>query len=191
MTSLPALPTRDLPADVDLVRRAAGGDAGAEEALFRRHAPRVLRLAHRIAEDPDLAADLTQEVFVRVFARLGTFRGEAAFTTWLHRVAVTTCLNAMRRVRRIRAAERPLLDGAADQLPAPDSPVAQQLLADAIAALPPTHRLPLVMHALEGFSHAEIADALELTEGTSKRRVFEAREMLRDALAPALRRTDR
>ncbi|HET7041316.1 MAG TPA: RNA polymerase sigma factor [Gemmatimonadales bacterium] len=182
MTPLPR-PLPSSPSDADLVRQAAAGQARAQELLFHRHVERVYRLAARIADDADLAADLTQDVFIRVFARLGTFRGESAFTTWLHRVAVTTCLNAMRRVRRIRATERPLeLLPGAHELPAPESPAAQEALTQAIAGLPPSHRLPLVMHALEGFSHQEIADALDLTEGTSKRRVFEAREMLRRAL---------
>ena len=179
------------PADLDLVRRITAGDAGAEELLFRRHVGRVHRLASRIAGDADLAADLTQEVFIRVFSRLKLFRGDAEFTTWLHRVAVTTCLNAMRRTRRVRDTERPLsaaLD--ARNVPAPDDLVVQQVLNDAIDRLPATHRIPLVMHALEGFSHKEVAAALDLTEGTSKRRVSEARQMLRATLFPLYRELD-
>ena len=178
-------------ADADLARVAAAGDPAAERALFDRHVDRVQRLAARFAGDADLAADLTQEVFVRVFRGLGSFRGEAAFTTWLHRVTVTTCLNAMRRIARRRAAERPLVPFLHDALPAPDTPAAQEALADAIAELPPEHRLPLVMHALEGFSHQEIADALGLTEGTSKRRVHEAKERLRALLIAPTRGEDR
>jgi RNA polymerase sigma-70 factor, ECF subfamily len=180
------------PADLDLVQLAANGDATAEELLFRRHVVRVHRLATRIAGDADLAADLTQEVFIRVFSRLKLYRGDSAFTTWLHRVAVTTCLNAMRRVRRVRATERPLsvtLD--ARNVPAPDDFVVQQALSEAIDRLPLTHRLPLVMYALEGFSHKEIAAALGLTDGTSRRRVSEARQMLRDTLFPLSRELDR
>jgi RNA polymerase sigma-70 factor (ECF subfamily) len=134
--------------------------------------------------DRDLASDLTQDVFVRVFRQLGQFRGEAAFTTWLHRVAVTTCLNTLRKVKRLRDREVDL-DHAHDQSAgSPDrDPVLHAALSTAIDALPEPLRVVLVLYAVEGCTHGEIAAALGIAEGTSKSRVFEARAKLREMLA--------
>lgn len=170
--------------DSSLIARTTAGDLGAARALYDRHAPRVFRLAYRMCGDPDLAGDLTQDVFVRVFRQLGQFRGESAFTTWLHRVAVTTCLNTLRKVKRFRGREVEL-DHAHDQSgKAPDrDPVLYAALTTAIEALPESLRIALVMHAIEGYTHVEIAAALGIAEGTSKSRVFEARAKLRETLA--------
>jgi RNA polymerase sigma-70 factor (ECF subfamily) len=170
--------------DRSLIPRAAAGDLVAARILYDRHAARVYRLAYRMCGDRDLASDLTQDVFVRVFRQLGQFRGESAFTTWLHRVAVTTCLNTLRKVTRFRRREVEL-DHAAHHLAdaAERDPVLHEALAAAIDALPEVLRVALVMHAIEGYTHMEIAAALGIAEGTSKSRVFEARAKLREALA--------
>ena len=171
--------------DRTLVANAAAGDRGAARTLYDRHAARVHRLAFRMCGDTDLANDLTQDVFVQAFRQLGTFRGESAFTTWLHRVAVTTVLNAMRKVKRLRLREAEL-DDAKDHA-APEDPVdaeTREALARAIEALPEGLRIALVMHSLEGYTHVEIGAALGIAEGTSKKRVFDARALLRKALAP-------
>jgi len=167
-----------------LIARVVRGDVGAARVLYDRHAPRVYRLAYRMCGDRDLAGDLVQDVFVRVFQRLDRFRGEAAFTTWLHRVAVTTCLNTLRKVKRFRRREVDLehADGA-DGDAAQSDPVLRAALDRAIDDLPPPLRIALVMHAIEGYTHGEIADALGIAEGTSKSRVFEARSRLREALS--------
>lgn len=167
-----------------LIDRAATGDLLAARALYDRHAARVYRLAYRMCGERDLASDLTQDVFVRVFNQLGQFRGDAAFTTWLHRVAVNTCLNTLRKVRRLRLREVDL--GAVGERPAGDTdrdPLLYEALTVAIEALPEGLRVALVMHAIEGYTHLEIAAALGIAEGTSKSRVFEARARLRDALS--------
>ena len=167
-----------------LVARAAAGDVHAARELYDQHADRVYRLAYRMCGDRDLAGDLTQDVFVRVFSHLGRFRGEAAFTTWLHRVAVTTCLNTLRKVKRFRRREVELeAAGMAVEQPAQGDPVLRVALDEAIGALPPVLRVALVMHAIEGYTHGEIAAALGIAEGTSKSRVFEARARLREALS--------
>jgi RNA polymerase sigma-70 factor, ECF subfamily len=167
-----------------LVARAADGDRGAARALYDTHAARVHRLAYRLSGDAGLAADLTQDVFVQVFRQLKTFRGESSFSTWLHRVAVTTSLNSMRKVRRLRQREteiddaRDVIDGTAAA-----DPDLRAALARAIDALPEGLRVALVMHAIEGYTHTEIGEALGIAEGTSKKRVFDARAILREALA--------
>ena len=170
--------------DRSLIHRAAAGDLAAARALYDRHAGRVFRLAYRMCGDRDLAGDLTQDVFVRVFRQLGQFRGESAFTTWLHRVAVTTCLNTLRKVKRFRSREVDL-EHAGDQSTAgaERDPLLHSALTTAIEELPEGLRIALVMHAIEGYTHVEIAAALGIAEGTSKSRVFEARARLREALA--------
>jgi RNA polymerase sigma-70 factor (ECF subfamily) len=170
--------------DSSLIARAVAGDLLAGRALYDRHAARVYRLAYRMCGDRDLASDLTQDVFVRVFRQLGQFRGESAFTTWLHRVAVTTCLNTLRKVKRFRVREVDLDDAHEHSTKAPDrDPVLHAALTTAIEALPESLRIALVMHAIEGYTHVEIASALGIAEGTSKSRVFEARAKLREMLA--------
>ncbi len=152
-----------------LIARATGGDLVAARALYDRHAARIYRLAYRMCGDRDLASDLTQDVFVRVFRQLGQFRGEAAFTTWLHRVAVTTCLNTLRKVKRFRGREVELDDAHEHSTKAPDrDPVLHAALTTAIDALPESLRIALVMHAIEGYTHVEIAAALGIAEGTSR-----------------------
>ena len=166
-----------------LVARAASGDQAAARVLYDAHAQRVYRLAYRMCGDADLAADVTQDVFVRVFAQLAKFRGESAFTTWLHRVAVTTCLNTLRKVKRFRQREVEM-DEACDQPLDQGSiePALRQALATAIDALPDDLRIVLVMHAFEGYTHVEIGNALGIPEGTSKSRLFEAKGRLRESL---------
>ncbi len=165
-----------------LIARAVAGDRQATRALYDTHAPRVFRLAYRMCGDRELASDLTQDVFVRVFGRLDRFRGESAFTTWLHRVTVTTCLNGLRKVKRLREREVPWEPRHDEAAGAGIDPVMRQALANAIEALPDELRIVLVMHSLEGYTHAEVATALGIAEGTSKSREFEARARLRKAL---------
>lgn len=167
-----------------LIARVLDGDREAARQLYDAHAPRVYRLVYRLCGDEDLARDFTQDTFVRAFDQLARFRGDAAFSTWLHRIAVTTTSNAMRRVRRQRHRET-----AIDGIPEPMAPPAadgdlQQRLAAAIDALPEIYRTTLVMHDIEGFTHPEIASALGVPEGTCKSRLFQARAQLRRMLAP-------
>lgn len=168
-----------------LIARVLAGDRTAARVLYDAHATRVHGLAFRICRDRDLAADLTQDVFVQVFRKLATFRGEAAFSTWLHRVTLTTCLNTLRKVNRQRARETDL-DDSTHLITSDGDGVSHDLrdaLARAIDGLPEPLRVALVMHAIEGFTHTEIGAALGIAEGTSKRRVFDARAKLRGALA--------
>lgn len=168
-----------------LIARAVRGERDATRMLYERHVDRVHRIVYRICRDRDLALDLTQDVFVQVFRALGQFRGDAAFTTWLHRVTVTTSLNAMRTVTRLRKRETDL-DGSMEiAAPVRDdiAPDLRDALAAAIDALPDPLRVALVMHTVEGYTHVEIGAALGIAEGTSKRRVFDARALLRQALS--------
>jgi len=170
----------------ELVARARDGDHTAFRALYDGHVDRVFRLAYRMAGEDDLARDFTQETFVRVYQRLDQFRGESAFGTWLHALAVSVCLNGLRRRERHRKREVEMegMDFAYDaRRPEPDL---KDRLKEAIDGLPEIYRTVFLMHDLEGFSHQEIAQALEMAEGTSKARLSRARARLREALGGAL-----
>jgi RNA polymerase sigma-70 factor (ECF subfamily) len=167
-----------------LIARILDGDRVAGRQLYEAHAPRVHRLVYRICGDAELTQDFTQDTFVRAFDQLSRFRGDSAFGTWIHRIAVTVTLNGMRKVKRHRERETALDDdpgvGTVSHRADPDL---RSKIAAAIDALPEGTRITLVMHDIEGYTHAEIAASLGIAEGTSKSRLFEARGRLRQALA--------
>lgn len=179
-----ALPIPDTGSDEPLlVARVLAGDRIAARTLYDRHVRRVHRLVYRICGDEELACDLVQDVFVRAFGQLASFRGDAAFTTWLHRIAVTTALNQMRKVKRIREREDELEDADAHAAPAREAdPDLKVRLRAAIDALPEHLRMTVLLHDLEGYTHGEIGTMLGVAEGTSKARLFEARGKLREEL---------
>ena len=170
-----------------LIAEAAAGDRSAARALYDAHVERVHRIAYRLCGDTDLAEDLTQDVFVQLFRRLDQFRGESSFGTWVHRVALTVSLNAMRKVKRFRTRETEIDEALHhEQANGEIEPDFRDQLNAAIDALPDGIRAALVMHTIEGYSHAEIGEALGIAEGTSKARVFDARARLKKTLAPFL-----
>jgi RNA polymerase sigma-70 factor, ECF subfamily len=168
-----------------LINRVLDGDRAAARALYDAHVQRVHRLVFRLCGDEDLTHDLTQDVFIRAFEQLPRFRGEAALSTWLHRIAVSVTLNALRKVRRLQTREQSL-DGAAavpdERLPVSD-PDLRDRLTRAIEALSPAARASVILHDIEGYTHVEIAAMLGIAVGTSKARLFDARVRLRQALA--------
>jgi RNA polymerase sigma-70 factor (ECF subfamily) len=168
-----------------LIARAQRGDREASRALYDAHARRVHRVAFRMCGDEDMARDFTQDTFLRVFQKLHTFRGEAAFSTWVHRIAISVTLNGMRKQKRIDRYHDTLDE--TGELPAPPNvdiePDLRARLASAIDALPPGCRTSVVLHDLEGYTHVEIAAMLGIAEGTSKARLFDARSRLRKALS--------
>jgi RNA polymerase sigma-70 factor, ECF subfamily len=176
--------------DDQLVAAVRAGDPVAQRQLYDRHVDRVYRLAFRIAGRADLAADFTQDTFIRAFERLGSFRGEAALSTWLHRIALSVSYNGMRSQSRFDRAES--LDDDADLvsstpmlMTAPSvEPDLKDRLRAAIDALPAGCRAVFVMHDVEGFTHEEIGTALGVAVGTSKAQLSRAREKLRNWLAP-------
>jgi RNA polymerase sigma-70 factor (ECF subfamily) len=167
-----------------LISRARQGDRQAAKTLYDAHARRVHRLVYRICGDEEMARDLTQDTFVRVFQKLSTFRGDAAIATWIHRIAVSVALNAIRKERRFKRTSDDL--DVANELPAPPNAVEPDLrarLASAISALPESCRVSVILHDIEGYTHAEIGQMLGIAEGTSKARLFDARTRLRKALS--------
>lgn len=182
-----ALQTTPQVNEPELIARVLAGDRSAGRELYDAHAPRVFRLAYRLTGDAELAREFTQDTFVRAFHRLADFRGDAAFSTWLHRITITVVANAMRKVRRLRERETDLED--LDTLHAIHAearhidPDLRERLAKAIDALPDIYRTTLIMHDLEGYTHIEIAAVLGVAEGTCKSRLSVARSQLRAALA--------
>jgi RNA polymerase sigma-70 factor (ECF subfamily) len=170
--------------DRQLVDRCLTGDPLAERALYDAHVDRIYRLVHRMTGDGDLAADFTQETFIRAFSRLEQYRGDSSLSTWLHSIAVSVALNGMRKVRRIRGRTEDLEDSPAMAVePAVGSPDLRTKLFAAIDALSEKLRPVFLMHDVEGYTHEEIAGSLGIPLGTSKARLFDARAKLRLALA--------
>jgi RNA polymerase sigma-70 factor (ECF subfamily) len=168
----------------DLIRRVLRGEPTAERALYEAHVDRVYRLAYRMTGEEELAREYTQDTFVRVFQRLGDFRGDAALATWIHSIAVSVVLNGLRKVKRSRQREVELDD--APELTvsqAPAEPKLRERLRSAIDTLSERYRLVFVMHDIEGFTHEEIGSSLQVAVGTSKAMLFRARARLREQLA--------
>ena len=155
----------------------------AGRALYDTHAPRVFSLAYRLSGDAEKAREFTQDTFIRAFSRLAQFRGDAAFSTWLHRITVTVVSNARRSEVRI-AREVTLDEASSIEMSAPEAePDLKDCIARAVEDLSEVYRTTLVMHDIEGYTHAEIAEILGVPEGTCKSRLSAARAQLRVALA--------
>jgi RNA polymerase sigma-70 factor (ECF subfamily) len=166
-----------------LIARVIAGDRLAGRALYDTHAPRVYSLAYRLSGDAEKAREFTQDTFIRAFSRLAQFRGDAAFSTWLHRITVTVVSNARRSEVRI-AREVALDEASTIEMSAPEAePDLRECIARAVQALSEVYRTTLVMHDIEGYTHAEIAEVLGVPEGTCKSRLSAARAQLRIALA--------
>jgi RNA polymerase sigma-70 factor (ECF subfamily) len=167
-----------------LVTRAQRGEVASFEALYRAHVGRVHGLCRRLVGDWHLAEELTQDVFVRAWRRLPSFRGEAAFGTWLYRIAVNRVIEE-RRTRARRQDREEALDEAFDVPAAPAAAPERTLdLERAIAALPPGARTVFVLHDVEGWEHAEIAAAVGVAVGTSKAQLHRARLLLQGVVRP-------
>jgi RNA polymerase sigma-70 factor (ECF subfamily) len=170
---------------VDDVALAAQGDTGAFERVYRAHLGRVYNLARRMA-GPEAADEVAQDVFVRVWQKLHTFRGESSFATWLHRLAVNVIVERFRALGTAR--ERFLSDSeeTLDRLPASaPGPLRYDTRLDldtALKRLPPGARTVFVLHDVEGYRHEEIGDMLGVSIGTSKSQLHRARMTLRSHL---------
>ena len=173
--------------DHELARLAAGGDEGAFEELYRLHHRRVYGLCLRMTQNPVEAEDLTQEVFVLLFRKIGLFRGESAFTTWLHRMTVNQVLMHFRK-RKSRPEQATEEGDAPVQIETGTAnpnqmPVVDRIaLERAVAKLPPGYKAVFVLHDIEGYDHAEIARTLNCSVGTSKSQLHKARMKLRSLI---------
>jgi len=176
--------------DAQLIARAQRGDEEAFAALFEAHKRRVYSLCLRMTGNTAEAEDLTQEAFLQLYRKIATFRGESAFSTWLHRLAVNVVLMHLRKkglqqisldevdtsqdepVKRDYGSDDRRLTGSVDRIG----------LQDAIAELPPGYRTVFVLHDVEGYEHNEIAEIMNCSVGNSKSQLHKARMKLRERL---------
>ena len=167
----------------ELVLRASRGDESAMLALYRRYAPRVFAVVRRLADDDAMADDWAQEAWIRAFRALPRFRGDSAFSTWLHRVAVNSALQGRRKRSRHDTRETELIPAIAGGAGEPT--LLRLTLEEAMDQLPEGMRRVLVLHDVEGFTHEEIGEMLGVAPGTSKSQLFKARAKMRELLRPA------
>jgi len=182
-------------AEADAIRLAQRGDAGAFERLYRLHSRRVYSLCLRMVGNPAAAEDLAQEAFLQLFRKIQTFRGESAFSTWLHRLTVNVVLMRLRRRNVMETSLNELAEqdeesgaapreiGAAD--PKLSGSVDRVNLDRAVSQLPPGYRAVFLLHDVEGYEHNEIADMMGCSIGNSKSQLHKARTRLRELLQEA------
>jgi RNA polymerase sigma-70 factor (ECF subfamily) len=183
--------------DRDLVERSTHGDREAFGVLVQRHQDRVFNLAYHVVRNREDALDVAQDAFVKAFSSLSSFKGEASFTTWMHRIVVNLAIDCLRRRRRGEPSSyddrRAVSEEASAGLVAPDDPETiletrevRRVLGRGIQALPPAHRTVLVLREIEGLSYEEIAAAVGCSLGTVMSRLFYARRKLQKVLQPNL-----
>ena len=172
--------------EMTLIRRARGGDPSAFERLYRRHVGRVHALCLRLTRNTAEAEDMTQETFIRAWKKLDQFRGEALFSSWLHRMAVNMVLAHRRGAL---GADLASLDARPGEPEAPrKAPREQRIdLERAIALLPEGARFVFVLHEVYGHGHQEVAELLGISAGTSKAQLHRARRLLRATLEGTIR----
>jgi RNA polymerase sigma-70 factor, ECF subfamily len=194
--AISATATDAMPIELTVVQRAQRGDEDAFAKLFELHRRRVYSVCLLMTSDPSEAEDLTQEAFLQVFRKVGTFRGDSAFSTWLHRVAVNTVLMRLRQRK-----SPPMLS--LDEPVSPASPslrhefgqtdsnlsgtIDRIALRRAIKELPAGCRKIFVLHAIQGYQHQEIAKVLRCSIGNSKSQLYKAKLKMRDLLFPQRR----
>ncbi|HEX2368329.1 MAG TPA: sigma-70 family RNA polymerase sigma factor [Acidimicrobiia bacterium] len=170
--------------DTELVRRFVDGESRAFDELMRRHEDRVFAVCLRVMGDRELALDATQETFVTVYRKAHLYNDQAAFSTWLYRVAVNTCYDQHRRRARQRTEALPEGMEPADPTAgdAFESVELRPELEVALAAIPVDFRIAVVLSDLEGMALQEIATLLDVPVGTVKSRIFRGRRQLAEAL---------
>ena len=178
--------------EAEAIRRAQQGDAEAFERLYRLHNRRVYALCVRMLGNTAEAEDLTQEAFLQLFRKIGTFRGESAFSTWLHRLAVNVVLMRLRKktlaATSLEEVTEPDEDvgGPRKDIGGPDLRLSGSVdrvnLERAVEQLPPGYRSVFVLHDVQGYEHNEIATIMNCSIGNSKSQLHKARMRLRELL---------
>jgi RNA polymerase sigma-70 factor, ECF subfamily len=183
--------------EAEAIRLAQQGDAGAFERIYRLHSRRVYALCLRMVGNTAEAEDLAQDAFLQLFRKIGTFRGESAFSTWLHRLAVNVVLMKLRKKTLPETSLEETTDpddessGPRREIGAPDLLLTGSIdrvhLDRAIEQLPPGYRQVFVLHDVQGFEHNEIAKLMECSIGNSKSQLHKARMRLRELLQETVR----
>jgi len=181
----------------EAIRLAQAGNAAAFEFLYRLHSRRVYALCLRMVGNPADAEDLMQEAFLQLYRKIGTFRGESAFSTWLHRMTVNVVLMRLRKkslpTDSLEETIEPDAEGSAPKrdVGAPDlrlsGAVDRVNLERSIEKLPPGYRTVFVLHDVQGYEHNEIADIMGCSVGNSKSQLHKARTRLRELLQEEIR----
>ena len=170
--------------DLDLARAAANGDMNAFEEIYSRHQRRVYSICLRMLQNAREAEDLTQDVFIQLYRKIGMFRGDCAFTTWIHRMTVNQVLMYFRK-RNVKFEKVDSEEGS-DKEPSENTPlmpiVDKIAWENAIEQLPEGYKNVFVLHDVEGFEHEEVARILGCSVGTSKSQLLKARLKLRKLL---------
>ncbi len=199
-TSVPSSTTGSLDPGAEALIRAQAGDHQAFAFLYALHKRRVYSLCLRMVGNVAEAEDLTQEAFLQLHRKIATFRGDSAFSTWLHRLAINVVLMHLRKkglplTSLDEAMEPTPNEGPGRSFGAPDLSLAGSIdrlaLERAVGDLPAGYRLIFVLHDIEGYEHNEIAVMLECSIGNSKSQLHKARLKLRDALRTSLRKEGR
>lgn len=187
----PAFDSQEIPQatspDFELCQKAAGGNLAAFEMIYQRYHRRTYSLCLRMTSSQTEAEDLTQEVFIQLFRKVGSFRGDSAFSTWLHRLTVNQVLMHFRRrsVKNEKVSDDgEMPDQAVNGTSNPNKmPVVDRIaLKNAIAELPRGYRNVFVLHDVEGYEHEEVARMMNISVGTSKSQLHKARLKLRGLL---------
>ena len=180
----------DRPSEAEAIERAKQGDEEAFELLYHLHKRRVYSLCLRMTANTAAAEDLTQEAFLQLFRKIGTFRGESAFSTWLHRMAVNVVLMQLRKKglplvsleETIETEEEsPKKEPGAEDVRLAGS-INRLQLERAVGDLPPGYRMVFLLHDVEGYEHNEIAEMVGCSIGNSKSQLHKARMKLRELL---------
>ncbi len=172
----------------ELIALVLKGNREAARELYDAHVGRLFSLAFRLCGDREVAQELVQEAFIKAFGQLKNFRGEAAFSSWIHRILVTVELNARRqRRRRERETDIEHAEQVAAHQHSESDPVLKEKLFTSIDELPEIYRTTFIMHDIEGYTHVEIAEALGVAVGTCKGRLSIARAKLRAVLEPLVK----
>ncbi|MGN9837444.1 RNA polymerase sigma factor SigM [Nonomuraea sp. H19] len=196
MNSPPETPSaaeRPAVTDAELLTAHINGDPHAFSEIVKRHRDRMWAVALRTLGDPDEAADAVQDAFVSAYRKAATFRGEAAVTTWLHRIVVNACLDRMRRKSVRPVADDELIEAAERETPLPDQTLEREVSMEVSAALkllPPDQRAALVLVDMMGYSVEDAAHVLEVPSGTVKSRCARGRAKLAPILSHLRNRTD-
>jgi len=172
--------------DRDLIRRFKDGDPSAFEGLVRRYRDRVYNLCRYIINDTHDAQDAAQDVFIKAYRGLATYRSKAGLYTWLYRIAVNTCLDYNKRSRPETLEDETFLENVASHDPSPEelcqSKETGRIIESALRKLPDKLRAAIVLKEIEALSYEEIAGALDTSVGTVKSRISRARDELRRLL---------
>jgi len=176
--------------DWELVQRCRKGERKAQYELYQLYKDRVFNIAYRMANSQQDAEDITQMAFVRVFQKIDSFRGDSAFSSWVYRLTVNICINHFRREKRKKELVVHELSELATNLKIlktnEQTSKMKPFLEKAIRALPAGYRMIFVLYDIEGYKHEEIAEMMNISEGTSKSQLHKARKELKQYLEPYL-----